>query len=254
MPVVARRAWAAACAIALAGGAAPASATEGAAAVVVPEPRGAVVVALGDGASAAARPLAFEVYRDAALRPSIDDGTARVLAGEDAPADAPRALLELAELRRSIAPAGTDAASRRALGSLGEDVHARFVVSVAMIEGKPVARVLRVAGAALEWATLTPSASTTAAGSPSTWTWPGAVATLRGLVPSAPLAPVAAATPSPPPADATQPPAAKSPFWKSPWFWVPLGVLVTAGVTVLAVSQTTDTSSSSVHVQGRVAP
>src|SRR5262245_4738244 len=47
--------------------------------------RGAVIVALGDDAAAAARPLAVAVYRDRGLRPDIDDATARVLAGEPVP-------------------------------------------------------------------------------------------------------------------------------------------------------------------------
>ena len=83
---------------ALAGPAPPASAPQA-------QPHGAVVVATADGTGSAARALAFDVYRDADLRPSIDDATARVLAG-DAPAEgAPARLKEIAELRGSIAHA-----------------------------------------------------------------------------------------------------------------------------------------------------
>lgn len=227
----------------VAGAAATPARAEGAPA----EPRGAVVVALGEDASAAARPLAYDVYRDEALRPLVDDATARVLVGEPPAEGAPRSLADLAEVRRSIAPAVPDAASRRLLASLGGDVRARLVVSVAMVDGKPVARVLRVAGATFEWATLSATPDAAAA-----WAWPSAVATLRGFVPApAPLAPVAD-RPAPAPAPAAPP--GKPPFWKSAWFWAPLGVLVTAGVTVLVVSQTTDTQASTIHLQGRVAP
>jgi hypothetical protein len=218
-----------------------------------PAAHGAVVVALGEGASPAARPLARDVYRHEALRPSIDDATARVLAGDPVPAEAPSSLRELAELRRSIPPAGTDVASRRLLASLGEELHAKLVVSVALEDGKPVARVLRVAGASFERVALSASVEPSPAGSEPSFAWPGAAAALHPLLvqPAAatPLAPVAAAAPPAPP-----PPApGKPPYWKSPWFWAPLGVLLAAGVTVLVVSQTADTSVGNVHLQGHVA-
>src|SRR5512132_1888656 len=66
--------------------------------------RGAVVVAVSDDAGPAARALAHEVYREPALRPGIDEATARVLTGDAAPAEpqaaAPSArLAEIAALR-----------------------------------------------------------------------------------------------------------------------------------------------------------
>ena len=197
--------------------------------------------------------------RDEVLRPSIDEATARVLCGDAPATDAPQALRDLGELRRSIAPGGSDAASRRLLGSLGADVRARLVVSVAVVDGKPVARVLRVAGAAFEWVTLSVAVTPPAASGEATYAWPGAVAALRGLSPAAPPAPLApVAAPAIGPKGAVAPDAApvatSKPFWKSAWFWAPLGVLVAAGVAVIVVSQTTDTASSSLHLQGRVAP
>src|SRR5436190_13147696 len=73
--------------------------------------RGAVVVSIGDDAAPAARPLALEVYRDASLRPSVDDATARVLAGEPPPEAAAPRLKDLAALRGSLArPPGGDGA------------------------------------------------------------------------------------------------------------------------------------------------
>src|SRR5262245_61111037 len=95
-----------------------ASAAEG------PEPHGAIVVALGDDTKSAAEPLARVLYRDPALRPGIDDATARVLAGEEPDANAPAALRELASVRRSIAASETDPTARRVLASLGADAHA----------------------------------------------------------------------------------------------------------------------------------
>src|SRR4051794_22323945 len=87
-------------------------------------PRGAIVVAVGDDAAAAARSLAFDAYRDADLRPPIDDATARVLAGGAPADDASPRLKEIAELRGSIARAGSDLVARRLLASLGAELSA----------------------------------------------------------------------------------------------------------------------------------
>src|SRR5690349_916991 len=75
-------------------------------------PRGAIVVAVSDDAGPAARALAHEVYRDPALRPVIDEATARVLTGDVAaapsatspqPASPTDKIAEIAALRSSIA-------------------------------------------------------------------------------------------------------------------------------------------------------
>ena len=55
------------------------------------------MVAVGEGATEAARPLAHDVYREEALRPAVDDATARALIGEPLAKDAKDAAPKLAE-------------------------------------------------------------------------------------------------------------------------------------------------------------
>jgi hypothetical protein len=154
---------------------------EARAAEPAPMKKGAVVVAVGDESAAAARPLARDVYREEALRPPIDDAAARVLAGEPTPAGAPAKLVELGELRASVARTGSDAAARRLLASLGESARARIVISVTVGEGgRPVAKVLRVETAAFESVELGATVETTPEGEKA-FRWPGAVATLLPL-------------------------------------------------------------------------
>jgi hypothetical protein len=169
---------------------------EARAAEPTPSRRGAIVVAVGDESAAAARPLARDVYREEALRPPIDDAAARVLAGEPTPAGAPAKLIELGELRASVARTGSDAAARRLLASIGETARARIVISVAVVEGgRPVAKVLRVETAAFESVELGATVETTPEGEKA-FRWPGAVATLLPIAAKSDSAPAATATPS----------------------------------------------------------
>ena len=234
-------------------------------------PHGAVVVAASEGAGPAARALAFEVYRDPELRPSIDDPTARVLAGAAPGEGAPPRLAELAELRVSIArswpptsapatvdagpaPPPSDLVTRRLLASLGVEVGAELVVVVVMDGTHPVARALRPTVATFERVELGPTVETAQDGSKA-FHWPGAVATLRGLIPPAapaspapPLAPKAAPLAPAPPA-----PAEPRPFYKSPWFWGSVGGAAVIGLSVFLISRATS-SSSDVHLTGKVGP
>ena len=78
-----------------------------------PAGHGALVVAISDEASGAAHALALDVYRDADLRPSIDDATARVLAGEAPAADAAQKLKDVADVRATLAKSSPDGGPRR---------------------------------------------------------------------------------------------------------------------------------------------
>jgi hypothetical protein len=227
--------------------------------------RGAVVVSIGDDATPAARPLALEVYRDASLRPAVDDATARVLAGEAPPETASPRLKDLAALRASLAhpatgdgadPAASDLVTRRLLAGVGTDAHATLVVAVTMQAGRPTARALAVASSS--WQGVEIGATATAAADGSTaFTWPGAVTTLRALVPKEAAAPAPAPRPKAAPPRAA--PTKESPerakdrsFWTSPWFWVGLGAVVATGVTVFVVTKAVQDDSGSIHVDGRV--
>jgi hypothetical protein len=235
------------------------------------QPHGTVVVAASEGAAAAAWALAYEVYRDPGLRPSIDDATARVLAGNPAPEGAPSRLAELSELRLSIvrswpatapgpadagpAPgAASDLVTRRLLASLGTELGAELVVVVVMDGTHPVARTMRPTTATFEGVELGPTVEIAQDGSKA-FRWPGAVLTLRGIVPSTvapapapPLAPKAAEA-APAPSIPTEP----RPFYKSPWFWGSVGGAAAIGLSVFLISRATS-SSSDVHLTGKVGP
>ncbi len=118
----------------------------------------------------------------------------------------------------------------------------------------PVARVLRPTVAAFEGVELGPTTETAQDGSKA-FRWPGAVTTLRGLIPGAtpapptpPLAPKAAPAVPAPPA-----PTEPRPFYKSPWFWGSVGGAAVIGLSVFLISRATS-SSSDVHLTGKVGP
>ncbi len=225
---------------------------------------GAVVVALSDDAGPAARALAHEVYREPALRPSIDEATARALTGDAAPATPEGAgpsakLAEIIALRSSIATSVTDITTRHLLASLGSSLRADLVVAVSLDGGHAMARVLHAGTASYERVELGAGVEIAADGARS-FKWPGAAATLRGLLPAPPepkpspeaSKPVAKApehakrAPKPPLSD-------QRPAWQSPWFWAALGGLAAVGTTVFVLSKTAN-STSSIHLVGSVDP
>lgn len=246
--------------------------------------RGAVVVAVDDASAEAARSLARAIYGDPTLRPPIDEATAQVLAGDPPRPDAPAAVKELAEVRRSAGRAESEPVARGLLASLGAGAGAALVVAVSTAQGHPVARVLRVAGASyapLELgATVQRSADGAAAPGGATFGWPGAGASIRALLagdePSGGAAGRAATPPAPassrrgsfgprgPRADVAQaaPKSAGSgsgsserrSTWSSPWFWGPLAGVVGTGIVVLVLAQTGGDDGDTVHLRGRIAP
>lgn len=219
-----------------------------------PSGRGAVVVAIGNDAQAAAKPLAREIYRDEALRPTVDDRVARLLAGEPAAEDAPPKERELAEVRSALT-ANDDAPSRRLLASLGVEQKAELVVAVSMAEGRPVARVLRVGTARYESIELGPTIERSEAGEVR-YTWPGAAETVRKLVIVPKAAPPAPIAPKPTTTQASSKPEdpTRKPFYKSAWFWGPLGAVVAAGAAIFIASQVTEDAGGVVRLRGQVAP
>ncbi|WP_437722569.1 hypothetical protein [Sorangium sp. So ce861] len=192
--------------------------------------RGAVVVAVDDASAEAARALARAIYRDPALRPPIDEAAAQVLTGDAPRPDAPAAVKELAEVRRSAGRAESEPVARSLLASLGAGAGAALVVAVTTAHGHPVARVLRVAGAsyapielgatvqraaggaaapagATGGGAAAPAGATgggAAAPAAATFDWPGAGAAVRALLAgddrAAGAADRAAAPPAPAPA------------------------------------------------------
>lgn len=216
---------------------------------VVAKGHGALVVALGEGTANAAKPLAREIYRDEALRPMVDDEAARVLAGDKPKEGAAAKLQELASVRSSISASPEDAASLRLLASLGAERQAELVVAVSTDGTRTIARVLRVEGARYEPVELGPTIEPVPGGEPR-FSWPGVTTTLHRLAAPAPLLPKKSdSTPSPVPAAPS-----RTPWYKSAWFWAPLGVVAAAGAAVLIASQVTADEQSTVRLQGTVSP
>jgi hypothetical protein len=129
------------------------------------------------------------------------------------------------------------------------------VIAVSMEAGRPVAKVLRVASAAYEGIELGATIETAGDGTRE-FQWPGAAASLRGLLSPPPEAPKAA--PSKPLATSPARPAPAAPkeqksFGSSPWFWGALGGVAAVGLTVFVLSKTVG-KPGTIHLDGRVDP
>jgi hypothetical protein len=214
--------------------------------------------------------LARSVYASS-LRPrGLDELRARILAGDPAPPSATKDVRELAELRAAVN--GDDAASRRLLGSIAQQlgVEALLLVSRAHVpvEGKE-------AGADAGEAAPTSSASADAdAGAvgpgpapvsarlflaatgefdaaryePDASGWRGTVTSLSGRFPPPPPAPSTAQLQGTPPK--LTPGKEERPFYASPWLWGAVGAAALIGGFFFFTSQ--DTSDDPIHLQMRV--
>ncbi len=225
--------------------------------------RGVAIVALGkvateekpEGGPAldASLGLARVVYQNPKLRPHADEATVQVLAGKPAPAGDAR-LLELAELRAAL-PLELDTVTAKALlEGLARKVDARgmVLVSVSEEDARATARVVRVdeLDGKLE-VRLDPaifSAPAPTAESPAyVWTnVDGALVALMGTGEVGPRRDPKTPTAPKPPDDSS--------IASKPWFWVIIGGVAALGLTAVIVSQTVDTSSGTVHLQGKVLP
>jgi hypothetical protein len=229
-------------------------------------PRGAVVVAVGEGAAPHARELARLVYKKKKLRPRIDDAAAQVLSGGQPP-DGRADLAQHRALIQALAEAGDDDIRRRLAGSLARDLGARLLVMVRVIDGEPSARVVRMPEEKFLPVTLTPKALAPGADAAPSWDWAEAAAMLEELVGGRAPGPRAKAKkghgkkgkkkgrkgqPVPMPSDAKDDDDGN--LLTSPWFWGGLGLVVTVGVTVLVLSQTALNEPDSITIEGRVAP
>ncbi len=226
------------------------------------------VAVLGtNGAREAAYGLARAIYGTASLRPrSLDELHARILAGDASPPTASKELRELAELRASIT--GDDAASRRLLASIAQQlgVQGILVVSVVAPAG-PAPAGSADAGAA---PVAVPGTTTTARlflaetgdfdaaryepthepGADSSSPWRGTVTSLSGRLPPAAAGPVTGAVAVPVPATpAKLTPDGKEgrPFYKSPWLWAAVGAAVLIGGIFFFAAQ--DTTDDPIHLR-----
>jgi hypothetical protein len=233
-------------------------------------PTGAVVVAGSEAARPHARALARRIYADPMLRPTIDEATATVLAGGAAPEPPDPRAAELAEMAQvtSSLEASDEAVSRRLLTSLAADLAVALVVVVKIDAAGPVAKVLRARDGRFVAVTLAakPAAEGTqpdaTSGDGAAWDWSDAVGILRGLTSGPPPGPRKAAKPKRSAPRRKKPVPKKPPddgeegidLLTSPWFWGGIGLVVTVGVTVLVLSQTTLNDPQTVTLEGRVAP
>ncbi len=219
-----------------------------------PKGHGLVVVAGDAEARGQARNLARIAYKDASLRPRIDEATARVLAGDPAPKD-DAGLNELASTVAAVSTLKDDAVRRRLLGAMSRELGVQRAVLVETGAKGPRARV--VEGGRFRGVTLTASQRPDG-----TWDWSDAVAMLRGLAVGTPVPGPRRTGPQPkeaPKPTSTAPAEGADDedefnLLTSPWFWGGLGVVVTVGVTVFVLSRTALNEPDEVVIQGRIAP
>ena len=208
--------------------------------------RGVAVLAT-DGATDAAWPLAQALYADPRLRPrSLDDGAARVLAGERLPEGAPPRLREIAELRAAIH--GTDLPSRRLLEGLARDLG---VSAVAVVSSSPSPSCAVFLGSRGQFDPVPlPADPPGSPGGPVAWK--GALASLRALAPE-PAAPAASGAPliGPRARPGPEQPSGTT-FLTSGWFWGALLAAAALGTTVFLVTRHGADPSTNVPLQGRV--
>lgn len=218
-----------------------------------PASRGALVVALGANATPATKALAREVYRDERLQSNVDEPTARVLAGEPVAADAAPSLQSLARIRESL-PVAPDDLGAKLIAAIGQERHADIVVAVSMTADRPTARVVRVGSAKYE-AVIIEGTIEHGEGDVLRYTWPGATTILHQLFVTAP-APQPSGSIAPRKIDSAPPkaPDKGSSWYKSPWFWGPLGAVVATGAAILIASQVTKDDVDTVRLRGRVVP
>jgi len=223
-----------------------------------PASHGAIVVAIGANATGAAKPLARDVYRDEALRPAnLDETTARVLVGDIAVEDVPPKLRDTNDIRSRLShETSNEVTNRRLLASFGVEQHAEIVVAVSVVDDRAIARVMRVSTAQYEPTEIGATIARDPAGH-SNVSWPGATTTLRTFVtappPPAPPPPIAPVKTSAAPKTPKEPPKGSS-WYRSPWFWGPLGAVVAAGAAVLIASKATEDDGGVVRLRGQVAP
>ena len=222
-------------------------------------PRQGVAVVGGPGVKDEAFALARAVYATH-LRPRrLDEAKARALAG-DPPAEAsPKDTRELGELRAAVT--GEDVASRTVLASIAERTGAAALVVVLRAPAPPeaagvapgiLARLFLAETGELDAATYAPDPAP--AGPPALPVWRGTVTSLERLFPAP--APVAAAPPSAPAAEAQpfRPEPRKTeeprPFYASPWLWGSLVGAALVGGLIFVASR--DTTSDPIRLQMQV--
>lgn len=202
-----------------------------------------VAVLATNGARDDAFALARALYMTGARPRSLDEIRVRILAGDAPPPGAIKDLRELAELRASIA--GEDAASRRLLASIAQQLGLQAIV---VVTSKPVEDAGTAATARLFIAETGDFDAARWDPTPGEAPWQATATSIaaRFPAPSAPPPPAEAIPPKPLP----KPPPEKkenTPFYKSVWLWGAVGAaLLIGGIFFFA---TRDTGDDPIHVR-----
>ena len=237
-----------------------------------PAGQGIAVLAVGNGASDDAFALGRAVY-GSRLRPkALDEVRARILAGGPLPPTASRELKELAEVRAGITT--EDAAGRRLLAGLAQQVGAEALLVVRIDRPAPpaadlsdagadsavapgnavaasavVARLFLVPSGDFDAARYSPDPEPSLAHTPAAWKSTVTSLEARFPVESRPAAaPAAALKPAPEKKEGLV--GKSTPFYASVWFW---GAIVGAGLLATAfyfASQ--DSGNDALHLQMRI--
>ncbi len=231
--------------------------------------QGVAVVALR-GAREEGFAAARAIYASRQRPRALDEVRARVLAGDAPPANATRELRDLAELRAAVA--GEDAASRRLLSAIAQQIHVAAILVVSPPSASPPAPAVADGGAdAAAAETAEPSgvegvatgrlflastgefdAARYAAdrGIAGPTAWKGAVASIDARLPEDPSRAVEAGRAAPTMKPPLSPdPAESKPFYSSAWFWGALGAAALLGGAFYFASR--DASDDSIHLQMR---
>jgi hypothetical protein len=227
--------------------------------------------------------LARAVYGSRLRPPALDEVRARVLAGGPPPPNATRELRELAELRAGVT--GEDAAGRRLLAGLAQQVGAQALLVVKLERSAPpepalappppskddwpsfeppnaadagtpapgnaalaptvVARLFLVDTAEFDAARYSPESGLSGIAA-----WKSTVTSLEARFPVSPRTVGPNAATQPVPATLGSEDQKSTPFYKSGWFWGGIGAAALLGAAFYFASR--DTSSDPIHLQMRV--
>lgn len=225
------------------------------------------VVVLGmNGARDDAFALARSVYAST-LRPrSLDELRARIAGGDPAPLSTSKDIKELAELRSAVN--GEDAASRRLLAAIAQQLNVQAILVVSRVPKASPAADAGSASTETDGGAPAPAAPSSTTGPVArlflaetgdfdaaryepdeTGSWGGTATSLSPRFPPPAQVP-GAERKGPPPKLVTDGTKENKPFYTSPWLWAAVGAAALVGTFFFFASQ--DNSDDPIHLQMHV--